>query len=109
MEPLTRDSEKLICSMYKRYTEKRSAGYSKSDAAFFGNTHDIHENFCPTKTFEDVDEMVWELKRNGYIDGDEGENILFEISITSSCIVYMENRFKNGAKDILSFLSNFIP
>ena len=30
------------------------------------------------------------------------------ISLTDKTIIYMENRFKNGLKDVLSFLSNFV-
>lgn len=109
MDQLSRDAEKLFCNMYKQYLEKRSSGLSKTDANYFGDTHLIHETFCPLAPFDDVDELIWELSRNGYIIGVLGDDILSEISITSSAIVYMENRFKNGAKDMLSFLSNFIP
>lgn len=109
MEQLIRDAQKLFCDMYQQYLEKRSSGLSKTDANYFGDTHLIHETFCPLDPFDDVDELIWELNQNGYIIGEPGDDILSEISITSSAIVYMENRFKNGAKDVLSFLSNFIP
>lgn len=109
MDQLTRDAQKLLCTMYKQYLEKRSFGLSKAEANYFGNTYLVHETFCPSASFEDVDELIWELNRNGYIFGDPGDDILSEISITSSGIVFMENRFKNGTKDVLSFLANFIP
>lgn len=109
MEQLTRDAQKLLCSMYRQYLEKRSSGSPKTDANYFGDTHLVHEVFCPSASFEDVDELIWELRRNDYILGDPGDDILSEISITSSGIVFMENRFKNGMKDVLSFLANFIP
>ena len=109
MEPLTRESEKLICLMYKQYLKMRSAGYSKADANYFGDTHNLHESFFPSMLFEDFDELVLELKRNGYINGGPGNDILSHIYITSPCIVYMENRFKNGLKDLLTFLANFLP
>ena len=109
MEQLTRDAQKLLCGMYKQYLEKCSSGLPKTDANYFGNTYLVHETFCPLTSFADADELIWELSRNGYICGDPGDDILSEISITSSGIVFMENRFKNGIKDVLSFLTNFIP
>ena len=42
---LTKDSEKLICTMYKRYLEKRSSGLSKSESNYFGDSYTIHESF----------------------------------------------------------------
>ena len=109
MEQLTRDAQKLFCSMYKQYLEKCSSGLSKTDANYFGNTYLVHETFCPLSQFEDVDELVWELCRNDYIYGDPGDDILSDISISSSGIVFAENGVKNGVKDVLSFLANFIP
>lgn len=106
---LTKDAEKLICVMYKRYLEKRSSGISKSESNYFGDTHTVHESFFPREPFDDIDDSVWELKRTNFISGDYGDNILSEISITSAGLIYMENRFKNGIKDVLTFLSNFIP
>lgn len=106
---LTKDAEKLICVMYKRYLEKRSSGQSKSEANYFGDTYTIYESFFPHESLDDIDEFVWELKRADFISGDYGDNILSDISITSNGLIYMENRFKNGIKDVLTFLSNFIP
>lgn len=109
MEQLTRDAQKLLCRMYKQYLERCASGLSKTDANYFGDTYLVHKTFCPSVSFEDVDELIWELRRNDYILGDPGDDILSEVSITSSGIVFMENRFKNGIKDVLSFLANFIP
>ena len=109
MDQLSRDAEKLFCNMYKQYLEKRSSGSSKFDANYFYDTHRVHETFCRDELFDDVDEIVWELKRKGYIVGDRGEDILSNISISSAGIVYMENRFKNGLKEVLSVLANFVP
>lgn len=106
---LTKDSEKLICTMYKRYLEKRSSGLNKSESNYFGDSHTIHESFSPHEPFDDIDESIWELKRADFISGDYGDNILSDIFITSTGLIFMENRFKNGIKDVLTFLSNFIP
>ena len=109
MEQLTRDAQKLLRVMYKQYLEKRSSGLSKTGANYFGDTYCVHKAFCPSASFEDTDELIWELSRKGYVLGDLGDDILSQISMTSSGIAFMENRFKNGVKDVLSFLANFIP
>lgn len=106
---LTKDAEKLLCLIYKSYLDRCKTNSSQSDCNYFGSTRDIHKNFLPNQYFDDVNELVWELKRNDLINGDTGDNILLEISLTSSAIIYMENRFKNGVKDIADFITKFIP
>lgn len=55
---LTKDAEKLICVMYKRYLEKHSSGLSKSEANYFGDTYTVHESFFPREPFDDIDNSV---------------------------------------------------
>lgn len=106
---LTKDSEKLICLMYKSYLKKRRSGYSKSDANNFGSSHDIHESLCPNWIFDDVDDTCRELSRAGLLNCCWADNIAYIVQLSDSGIIYMENRFKNGLKDVVDFLSNFIP
>lgn len=48
---------------------------------------------------------IGELKRANfvktYLDG--------TFIITEHCVIYMENRFKNGLKEVTDFISKFIP
>lgn len=106
---LTKDAEKLLCAMYKDYLEKRKSGSSKSHANYWGTSHVIHENLLPKWSFEDVDDICRELSRAEMIKCGWGDNIALYISISDLGIIYMENRFKNGLKDVASFLGNFIP
>lgn len=106
---LTKDAEKLLCLMYKSYLDMYRINSSKSECNRFGNTRDIHKKFMPDQYFADVDELVRELKRNNLIACDFGDNTFLEISLTPSAIIYMENRFKNGIKELSDFISKFIP
>lgn len=72
---LTKDSEKLICLIYKDYLEKRKSGLSKSKANEFGSSHDIHERLCPNWIFEDVDDTCRELHRAGLLTCFWADNI----------------------------------
>lgn len=106
---LTKDSEKLLCAMYRDYLEKRKSGISKSKANFFESSHVLHENLLPVWSFQDVDDTCRELSRSGLIQCHWADNIAVFISISDIGISYMENRFKNGLKEVGEFLSNFLP
>lgn len=105
---LTKDADELLCLMYKSYLDKRKTNSSKKECNYFGTTYDIHKSLLPDQYFDDADELVWELKRNNLIVGHHGDNILTEISLSSSAIAYMENRFKNGIKELADFISKLI-
>lgn len=105
---LTKDSEKLICVIYKSYLEKRKSGISKPKASHLGSSHEIHSNLLPQWSFEDVDDTCRELSRAGLLNCLFADNIAYHVTISDDGIIYMENRFKNGLKDIAAFLSNFI-
>lgn len=106
---LTKDSEKLICVMYKCYLEKRKSGMSKSSANRWGTSHVIHEELLPEWSFTDVDDTCRELSRAGLIKCSWADNIACRISISDSGISYMENRFKNGLTGVVDFITKFIP
>ncbi len=106
---LTKDSDKLLCVMYKSYLEKRKSGHSKSESNFFGSSHVIHENLLPGWSFNDVDDTCRELSRAGLICCSWGDNIALFIKISDSGIIYMENRFKNGLSELVEFITKFLP
>ena len=105
---LTKDSEKLLCLLYKDYLEKRKSGLSKSSSNSFGNSHDIHEHLCPDWIFEDVDDTCRELSRVGLLHCLWADNIAYHVALSDSGIIYMENRFKNGLLGVVDFLSKFL-
>lgn len=105
---LTRDSEKLICVMYKDYLEKRKSGQSKSQANSFGSSHNIHERLLPDWIFEDVDDTCRELSRAGLLNCMWADDIAYRVRISDQGIIYMENRFKNGLSGVIDFISKFI-
>ena len=105
---LTKDSKKMLCMLYKDYLEKRNSGFSKSEAKSFGSSHNIHEALLPNWAFEDVDDTCRELSKAGMLDCFWADNIAYHVNLSDTAISYMDNRFKNGLKDIASFLSSLI-
>ena len=105
---LTKDSEKLLCILYKEYLEKRKSGSAKSAAKSFGSSHNIHQSLCPNWIFEDVDDTCRELSRAGMLNCLWADNIAYHVNLSDTAISYMDNRFKNGLKDVVNFIANLL-
>lgn len=102
---LTRDADKLACSMYKFYLERRKNGIDKNNARHFDFSEIKSIKCCSSWIDSDIKATVAELARANlgtmYLDGGFFANDNF--------IIYMENRFINGLKDVTDFLTKFIP
>lgn len=108
MDNLTNEQKHLLISMYKEVLNRRSL-LSMEKANFFKDSEEIKLLFLSHLSSDYVASLCWKLHSQGYITCYPGDDLANEISISDSTIVYMENRFKNGLKDIASFLSHFIP
>lgn len=105
MPELTKDADKLACSMYKSYLQKRKNGVNKVNARHFEPKEIETYKLCSDWSIQDIKTTVSELKKVGlgdmYFNGGFFANERF--------IIYMENRFVNGIKEVTDFLSKFIP
>ncbi len=105
MIELTKDADKMLCTLYKVFLNRKKEGKSKRESRRFEDSYFIEKDPFLSMNQEDVTDTRLELARNGlmkiYIGGD--------CDLTDAAIVYLENRFKNGVADVLSFLSQFIP
>lgn len=101
---LTRDAEKLATALYKSYLEKRESGQLKHESKLF-YPEKVWKQYFPKENEADFEETLNEFLRavpcKRYVDG--------EYVLCDAFIIYMENRFKNGLKDVISFLTQFIP
>lgn len=99
---LTKDAQKLVALLYKEYLNRRKSGISKADAKEF----DLSEIYSLTdESPVDVSETIQEIKSVYPLK----EDIVGNVTLSDSIISHMENRFKNGLVDVLSFLAQFIP
>lgn len=100
---LSKDANKMIGVIYKSYLEKRKNGESKSGAKYFPAS-------WPSELFPDMPESdafdtLREIKRALKIE----EDITGGFELSNDAIVYMENRFPDGLKSVLSFLALLKP
>ena len=92
---LTKDSRKVLVSLYKEYLEKVKSGCSKSQSREFNsNNLDFITGIHP----DDVYECLLELKANNLVT----MNILDDVTLTDIAIYEMENRIKKILKNGLS-------
>ena len=102
---ITKDSDQMLCLLYKEFLRRRKDGISRTAARHF--VDGTISQIPPLDTWPeaDISDAMVELSRAN----------LLRITIGGDCdlkdeaILFMENRFKNGLKDVLSFLSQFIP
>lgn len=108
MDDLTNEQKYLLISMYKEFLNRQPA-LSTEEANLFQNSDEVKDLFMPQLSSDYVSSLCWKLKSKDYISCCKGDDLASDISLTDKTIIYMENRFKNGLKDILAFLTNFLP
>ena len=99
---MTKDSRKVLVSLYKEYLEKVKSGCSKSQSREFDSNN---LNFITDIHPDDVYECLTELNENGLVT----MNILGDVALTDIAIYEMENRIKkilkNGLSGVIDLLS----
>ena len=106
MDDLTNEQKRLLVSMYQEVLSRQPA-LSMEQANSFKNSDQLIELFSLDMSSKNVSELCWKLKAKGYITCYRGDNLANDISLSDQTIIYMENKFKTGLKDVLSFLSTF--
>ncbi len=102
---LTRDADKMICHIYKTFLLLRKDGIPKSQARRYADGYFKSNSAFSSWSSSDCDETMLELARAGLIKIYIGGNF----DLTDAGIIYMENRFVNGLKELTDFISKFIP
>lgn len=97
---LTKDADKMICEIYAAYLNRRSTGASKQDAANFAIKATWPEKFASSWDSPDGSAALVELKRAGLVKYYQRSAFV----LNDKAIIYMENRFKNGASEVLDWL-----
>ena len=102
---MTNDAEYLLCILYKEYTERRNEGKSKRESSYFGSSKSVLETFFGEWELEDLDDTLWELSRLDYINCLNASGTIYEFSLTSNGIEYMEKRFKNKLEGLIDTIA----
>ena len=98
---LTKDTDKMFCLIYEEYLNRRKAGDSKSSAILFHHPQALQSEFLQGIHEDDIYSAIRELDQKGLIK----KYIDASFKLSDDGIIYMENRFKNGLKEILEYLS----
>lgn len=110
---LTKEADALIVSLYKKYKEDRKSGITKDQAKFFGNSDEIHDLVSPKWPLEDTVDACLELCKSGILDCSCADDAVASAHLSNQGIIYMENRFKDGLKEVTDYLvkirSIFLP
>lgn len=102
---MTKDTEKLLCLLYKMYLERINSGVSKYDAIYFANYSSLSNEIHKTLDSEEYWFCINEFKKIGFTQNytDGGIRLLFP------AIAYMENRCGKNILDVIDTISKFIP
>lgn len=109
MKQLTKDADKLICLLYKRYLEQLKAGTTKDRAKSFGSSTSIKKELELPGALSSLDETLTELGSAQMLNVVPGDDTIILVRLTDSAIIYMENRFKDGLLGVVDFISKLIP
>lgn len=109
---LSRESDALICVLYREYLTRRAHGVPISRAGYFRDDSSIRENFLPAWAEDDVNEVCWRLAEKGLLSVQPGDDKANDVTLTDEGIIYMERRFSRKVSLIVSYLEKlaaFLP
>lgn len=100
MDDLTKEQKTVLCALYKKYLE--------TGKNYFFNSDVLQSSLFPSFTRNSVSDICWALHRKNYLICQKGDNLANKIMLSDKTIIYMENRFKNGLKEVVSFISDLL-
>lgn len=105
---LTKDTDKILCKIYKRYLELRKSGSSKIEATTFLESEAVRIELMPEINKDDFSCAIRELHKVFGIKVFTAGGFV----LNDQVIIYMENRFPEGLNQVLEWLAkikNAIP
>lgn len=106
---LTKEAKTVLYHMYKEYLVRRDNQVSRSRSKEFGSADSIHASLFPDWSLEDVEDVLRELGRNGFLNNHYADDTVYDCSLSDSAIVKMENQKKETLLTVADFISKFIP
>lgn len=106
---LTKEAKTVLYHMYKEYLVRRDNKVPRAQAKDFGSAESIHALFFPDWSLEDIEDVLRELDRNGFLNNLYADDTVYHCSISDSAIVKMENQKKDTLLSVVDFISKFIP
>lgn len=102
MDELTNDAKYYLAVAYKQYLENVKAGLPKSKARFLGDIPDMQTALFPDWQRQDIADLSYELKDQGYIELAQYYTALpSEIQLTSKAVAYGEQKFAREINSVV--------
>lgn len=98
---LTDEADLMLCTLYNAYKENRSKGESRFEARLFGGSETLQSLYFQTWPIGDIDDIAWELEKNGLITVNNGDNSVQECALTTNALSYMEQRFNDKLDSLI--------
>ena len=106
MEDLTKEQQRFATTLYKIYLQNRDN--SVKNPANLGDAPELQKNHFQEYDCNKITALCSALRDRGYLTYSNYDNIATIICLSDKTIIYMENRFVNGLKDVVAFLTKFI-
>lgn len=100
---MTNDANKVLYILYREYADRVKHGFKRSSSKSFGGSCDIQKNFFPEMHLEDLDDVLRELSRNGFVDNFYADNTVYLCSLSDKSIATIESLPKNALKSFVQF------
>lgn len=84
---------------------RRKSDIPKSSAAEFSSPENLVNEFMQGTSPDYIRDCIQELRKIKFVRC----TVIGTFRLEDPAIIYMENRFKNGLKEVTDFISKFIP
>lgn len=105
---ITNESKAVLYEMYNYYSMQRKCGKPKREAVYFGSACKIRDTLFPESPLSDMEDSLFELKRNGLINGQLGDNSIECCTLTDFAIISIEKLPAGSLLTLSKFLISFI-
>lgn len=75
---LTKEAKTVLYQLYKEYLVRRDGNVSRSRAKCFSSAESIHASLFPDWSLEDVEDVLRELGRNGFLDNSYADDTIYD-------------------------------
>lgn len=106
---LTKEAKTVLYHMYKEYLVRRDNQIPRSRAKEFGSAESIHTSLFPDWSLEDIEDVLRELDRNGFLNNHYADDTIYDCELSDSAIVKMESQKKETLLTVADFISKFVP
>lgn len=106
---MTKDAKKFLYVLYKEFLSRRKHGESRAQAKNFCSAQSIRDNFFPDWLLDDVEDVLRELDREGYLSNFYADDTVYICSLKDSAIAKLENMPHDIFKNVTDFIAKFIP